>query len=313
MTNQAAIMICGDTSQDGADTLAFQQLSDTLSQKLEGHDVAFGLMDSDDHSIHAGLEELKSRGAKKIICLPGMLFTPADVKSALPNAINDFDVANPDIDVTLGKDLGIDPKMLLAAQARVLEAMPGADTMGDTVLVIVGAGARDAEANAHIAKMARLLLEGIGFAWTEVCYSGEVFPSVDQVIKQTVKLPYKQILVLPYFLFAGSAVEGIYAAVDKAAASFSEHIFIKAQPLGMQQHLIETLVERVHQALEGGDANAMNCQLCTFREQVLGQEAGHDHVHTHSHDHAHAHDDGHAHSHDDGHVHSHDHDGNAER
>jgi sirohydrochlorin cobaltochelatase len=276
MINNAAIMICGDASQDGAEPQVFQQLADTLSKNLEGHEIAFGLMDSNDHSINAGLEDLKSRGASKIVCLPGMLFTPADVKSALPNAINDFDVANPDIDVTLGKDLGIDPKMLLAAQARVLEAMPDTESMGDTVLMIVGAGARDAEANAHVAKMARLLLEGMGFAWLEVCYSGEVFPSVDQAIKQTVKLPYKKILVLPYLLFTGRAVEGIYADVDKAAVSYPEHTFIKVQPLGAQQHLIETMVERVDQALEGGYANAMNCQLCTFREQVLGQDAGHD-------------------------------------
>ena len=302
MINNAAIMICGDASQDGAEPQVFQQLADTLSKNLEGHEIAFGLMDSNDHSIHAGLEDLKSRGASKIVCLPGMLFTPADVKSALPNAINDFDVANPDIDVTLGKDLGIDPKMLLAAQARVLEAMPDTESMGDTVLMIVGAGARDAEANAHVAKMARLLLEGMGFAWSEVCYSGGVSPSVDQAIKQTVKLPYKKILVLPYFLFTGRAVEGIYADVDKAVASYPEHTFIKVQPLGTQQHLIETMVERVHQALEGGYANAMNCQLCTFREQVLGQDAGHDHDHNHDH--------GYSHSHD--HTHSHDPDGTAE-
>lgn len=303
MTNHAAIMICGDASQDGADAQAFQQLSETLSKNLQGHDVAYGLMDADGTSIHAGLTDLKMRGAKKIICLPGMLFTPADVKSALPNILNAFDVENPEIDVTLGKDLGIDPKMLLAAQARVLETMPDTDAMGDTVLVIVGAGAADAEANGHIAKMARLLWEGMGFAWTEVCYSGDVFPSVNQVIQQTVKLPYKKILVLPYFLLAGQAVEGIYAAVDNAATSYPEHTFITAQPLGVQRHLIETMVERVHQALEGGDANAMNCQLCTFREQVLGQDAGHDHHH----DHAHSHSDDHAHSHD------HNHDGSAER
>ena len=307
MTNNAAIMICGDASQDGAEPQAFQLLADTLSKNLEGHYVTFGLLGSDGHSIHKGLEDLKSLGVTKIVCLPGMLFTPADVKSALPNAINDFDISNPEIDVTLGKDLGIDPKMLLAAQARVLEAMPDTESMGDTVLMIVGAGVCDAEANAHVAKMARLLLEGMGFAWSEVCYSGEIFPSVGQAIKQTVKLPYKQILVLPYFLCAGRAVEGIYADVDKAAASYPEHTFIKVQPLSVQQHLIETMVERVHQALEGGDANAMNCQLCTFREQVLGQEVGYDHTHEHDHNHDH----GHSHSHD--HTHSHDPDGPAER
>lgn len=320
MTNHTAIMICGDTRPDGADAQAFQQLSEILSKDLQDHEVAYGLLDADDASIDAGLEALKSRGASKIICLPGMLFTPADVKSALPDALNAFDQANPEIEITLGKDLGIDPKMLLAAEARVREAMPDADAFGDTVLVIVGAGANDAEANGHIAKMARLLWEGMGFAWSEICYSNDVFPSVDQVIRQTVKLPYKKILVLPYFLFAGQAVADIHAAVDNAAASNPSHTFIKAQPLGVERRVIETMVERVQQALEGGDANAMNCQLCTFREQVLGQEAGHghhhhdhDHSHSHTHDHAHSHSDGHAHSHSDGHAHSHDPDGNTER
>jgi len=56
------------------------------------------------------------------------------------------------------------------------------------------------------------------------------------------------------------------------------------------------LIERIAEALEGGNANAMNCQLCTYREQVLGLEAP---THEHSHDHHHHH---HGHTHD----HSHD-------
>ena len=65
--------------------------------------------------------------------------------------------------------------------------------------------------------------------------------------------------------------------------------------------MIETFCDRVIDVIEG-DIN-MNCQLCKYREQVLGfedevglaQESHHHHVeggnhsHDHSHDHSHHH------------------------
>ena len=76
---------------------------------------------------------------------------------------------------------------------------------------------------------------------------------------------------------------------------------IKAPYLNDHPKVIETFCDRVIDVIEG-DIN-MNCQLCKYREQVLGfedevglaQESHHHHVeggnnsHDHSHDHSHEH------------------------
>ncbi|MDP7392216.1 MAG: sirohydrochlorin chelatase, partial [Alphaproteobacteria bacterium] len=96
--------------------------------------------------------------------------------------------------------------------------------------------------------------------------------------------------------------------------------FIKAPYLNAQPLVLETFVDRMVEIQEG--TGNMNCQMCKYREQVLGfeaevglpQESHHHHVegigtdedHAHDHDHGHHH----SHSHDHAHGHHHDHDHN---
>jgi len=90
--------------------------------------------------------------------------------------------------------------------------------------------------------------------------------------------------VFPYFLFTGILVERIYDQTDAVAARHTEIEFIKAPYLNDHPLVLDTFVERVHEILQG--ANLMNCQLCKYREQVLGfesevglpQESHHHHV-----------------------------------
>ena len=349
MTDQAAVMICGHGSRDKAAVDEFNQLSVRLKQKLPGHDIESGFLEFAEPVIRTGLEKLKQRGAKRIICLPGMLFAAGHVKNDLPSEINTFAAENPDIDVVFGRDLAIDPKMLKAAEARVRDAVETAGdgtALDETLLMVVGRGTNDPDANSNISKIARMLWEGIGFGWAEVSYSGVAFPLVDAGLERAVRLGYKRIVVFPYFLFTGILVRRIFKWVDEAAEKYPDVEFVKAGYLNDQDHVIETFVERFHQALEGGAANAMNCQLCKYREQVLGFEdeqgmaqvghhhhvmgAGveenaedhgvflgrghghkhdhHHHHHGHDHGHGHGHDHDHEHGHSHGHEHDHDHD-----
>lgn len=339
MTEQSAIMICGHGSRDKAAVDEFNQLAVHLKARLPGNDIESGFLEFAEPVIRTGLEKLKARGAKKIVCLPGMLFAAGHVKNDLPSEINTFAAENPDIDVIFGRDLAIDPKMLQAAKARVEEAINGAGShvaREDTLLMVVGRGTNDPDANSNISKVARMLWEGLGVGWAEVSYSGVAFPLVDAGLKRAVKLGYKRIVVFPYFLFTGILVRRIFKWVDEAVAAHPDIEFVKAGYLNDQDHVIDTFVERFHQALAGGETNAMNCQLCKYRTQVLGFEdeqgmpqvghhhhvvgagveenpedrgvylgRGHGHKHDHHHGHAHHGHDHHGHDHGDGHAHDH--------
>jgi sirohydrochlorin cobaltochelatase len=194
----------------------------------------------------------------------------------------------------------------------------------ETLLMVVGRGTSDPDANSNITKVARMLWEGMGFGWAEVCYSGVAFPLVGPGLEHAVKLGYKRIVVFPYFLFTGILVKRIYEITDQMAERHPEIEFLKASYLNDHPLVLDAFAERVKEILSGD--NKMNCQLCKYREQAIGyeaevgrvQESHHHHVegigtgaaktddHDHGHDHSHD-DHGHEHPHDHGHDHDHDH------
>ena len=67
----------------------------------------------------------------------------------------------------LGRDLAIDPKLLAPPPSGSPAAAPGS-ARAETLLVVVGRGTNDPDANSNIAKIARMLWEGMGFGWAEV-------------------------------------------------------------------------------------------------------------------------------------------------
>ena len=154
--------------------------------------------------------------------------------------------------------------------------------------------------------------EGLGFGWGETCYSGVTFPLVEPGLEHAARLGFKRIVVFPYFLFTGILVKRIYAHTDLVAQRHPEIEFIKAPYLNDHPLVLDTFAERVDEILEG--RNQMNCQLCKYREQVLGfetevglpQESHHHHVEGigtgSSHHHHHEHE-GHTHDHDHDHRH----------
>ena len=312
MTDKTAVMICGHGSRDDHAIEEFNKLAGHLSRRLPQFDVESGFLEFATPIIRTGLDKLKERGANKIVCVPGMLFAAGHVKNDLPSEVNNFGAENPGIEMIFGRELAVDQKLLEAARQRIEEAENEAATdvdRKDTLLMVVGRGTNDPDANSNVSKVARMLWEGMGFGWAEVSYSGVAYPLVDTGLKNAVKLGYRRIIVFPYFLFTGILVRRIYDWVDEAATNHPEVEILKASYLNDHELLIDTFVERVEEALTGD--NAMNCQLCKYREQIIGYEAdvgaaqvGHHHhvrgIGTDGHD---AHDHGvhghHHHHHDD--------------
>ena len=310
MTDKTAVMICGHGSRDDHAIEEFNKLAGHLSRRLPQFDVESGFLEFATPIIRTGLDKLKERGANKIVCVPGMLFAAGHVKNDLPSEVNTFAAENPDIEMIFAAELGVDGKLLQAARNRIAEAENAAPTKidrQDTLLMVVGRGTNDPDANSNVSKVARMLWEGMGMGWAEVSYSGVAAPLVDSGMAHAVKLGYRRIIVFPYFLFTGILVRRIYDWADAAEKAHPEVEIVKASYLGDHELLIDTFAERVEEALKGD--NAMNCQLCKYREQIIGFEAdvgapqaGHHHhvrgvgtdghgVHDHGVVHGHHHDD----------------------
>ena len=311
-SSKTGVMICGHGSRDVEAIDEFSLLAHHLRHRLPDYAVDSGFLEFARPTIGDGLEALKSRGVKKILALPGMLFAAGHVKNDLPWEINAFATANPQLAVTYGRDLAVDLKLLKASAERIEAALAAPARRverSDTLLLVVGRGTNDPDANSNIAKVTRMLWEGMGFGWAETAFSGVAAPLVDAALERAVRLGLPRIVVFPYFLFTGILVKRIYQWTEEAAARHPQIEFLKAPYLRDHPLVIDTFIDRLHE-LEGGQA-AMNCQLCKYREQALGYEdevgavqtGHHHHVRGIGTDHDHGHDHGHGHGHDHGHHH----------
>jgi sirohydrochlorin cobaltochelatase len=315
------VMICGHGSRDDDAVREFGQLAEHLTARFPDWPVESGFLEFARPVIRESMGKLLERGARHILAVPAMLFAAGHVKNDLPWEVNTFAAEHPGCTVEFGAELGLDPKLLKAGRARIEEAEaahPSDIPRSETLLMVVGRGTNDSDANSNVSKVARMLWEGMGFGWAEVCYSGVAFPRVDQGLERAARLGFKRIIVFPWFLFTGILVRRIYDQTDAVAATHPDIAFVKAPYLNDHPFVIDSFVERVQAILDGD--TAMNCQLCKYREQVIGYEdsvgaaqAGHHHHvsgigtdggHHHHHGHEHHHDHGH-HHHDHGHDHGH--------
>jgi sirohydrochlorin cobaltochelatase len=280
---QTAVLLCGHGSRDPEAIDEFERLAAALRPRLPGVDFATGYLEFARPTIRDGLAALAARGARRILAAPGMLFAASHVKNDLPWEVNSFAAGHPEIEVRFGRDLAIDPKLLAAAADRIAAATPANGAWrSETLLVVVGRGTTDPDANSNVAKLTRMLWEGMGFGWAETAFSGVAHPRVDAALTHAARLGFARIVVFPYFLFTGVLVKRIYAQSDAVARRFPEIEFVNAPYLRDHPAVLDAFYERVTE-LEHGQP-AMNCQLCKYRTQIIGYEddagaaqAGHHH------------------------------------
>jgi len=278
------VLICGHGSRNRLAVEEFEGLAKGLKQRLTGLPVEYGFLEFARPILRDGLERLREQGVVKVLAVPAMLFAAGHAKNDIPSVLNTYS-AETGLEIDYGRELGVDRLMIAAAGARIQEALSSSSgvALADTMLVVVGRGSSDPDANSNVAKVTRMLVEGFGFGWGETVYSGVTFPLVEPGLRHVVKLGFKRIVVFPYFLFSGVLVSRIRQHTERVADDHPEIDFVNAPYLGDHSFVLDTFLERVQEVM-GGEA-PMNCSLCKYRAQVLGfeQEVGLDQTSHHHH------------------------------
>ena len=271
--SKIGVMICGHGSRSAAAVSEFAALAEKLPAYLpDDWACDYGYLEFANPVIRMGLDNLREAGVDRILAVPGMLFAAMHTKNDIPTVLNAY-AAEHGVELRYGRDLGIDPKMIAAAADRVRQAVAHADAahgavaLEQTCLVVIGRGSSDPDANGNVAKVARLLQEGMGFGWAEVGYSGVTFPLVEPVLRHATRLGYRRIVVFPYFLFSGILIDRIYGFTDKVASDHPEISFVKAGYLGAHPKVLETFAERAVEQI--GEVPPPNCATCPYRAQIL--------------------------------------------
>ncbi len=269
------VLICGHGSRNRLAVEEFEGLAQGLKTRLPDLPVEYGFLEFAQPILREGLDRLRTQGVEKVLAIPAMLFAAGHAKNDIPSVLNTYS-AETGLEIDYGRELGVDRLMIAAAGARIREALEAADPCPaeETLLVVVGRGSSDPDANSNVAKVTRMLVEGFGFGWGETVYSGVTFPLVDPGLRHVVKLGFKRIVVFPYFLFSGVLVSRIRQHTQGVAEDHPDVEFVDASYLGDHSFVLDTFLERVNEVL--GGETAMNCSLCKYRAQVLGfeQEVG---------------------------------------
>ncbi len=327
------IMVCGHGSRDKDAEMEFSLVAEGLKKRFPDLPVEYGFLEYSAPNIHMGLNSLINQGVEHIYAVPGMLFAATHAKNDIPSVLTTFEEKNDGLEVSYGKELGLQEPMINAFQARIYESLgldadnPPAE-LYDTMLVVVGRGTSDTQANAEAAKLTRIVSENMGFGWADTVYSGVTYPSVGVGLEKLIKLDYKRIVVAPYFLFTGRLIKRISGYVDKVAKENPDIEFINTPYLRDHEKVIDAFEVRVRDIMDNTQASEEDLMAIFKRRLAAGevdvhhhhaeyqdpakeQAHSHDHDHSHSHDHAHSHDEhshGHSHSeHSHDHSHSHDH------
>lgn len=324
--DKPAILFVGHGSRDVDAVEEFYQLAEHFRQRFPDRLVETGFLEFVRPIISEGVEKLVKKGAKHIYAIPGMLMAGGHAKNDIPSELNALQKEY-GVKIEYGAELGVDAKMIQAASARIEQAeeemkqrIQGEYKREDTLLLVVGRGASDADANSNICKITRFLEEGMGFGWATTAYSGVTTPLLPDCLERAHGLGFKQVIIFPYFMFTGRLVKKIYQWADEYAKAHSDVTVVKAPYLNDHVKVIDTFVQKLEE-IEAGNPN-MNCQLCQYRVQIVGaehkvgavQESHHHHVqgigtdadhHHHHHSHSHSHSHGHSHSHSHNHDHHH--------
>lgn len=276
---EIGVLICGHGSRDARGTREFALLADRVARRFPHWSFGHGFLEFAQPSIGDGLAALRRQGAKRIIAMPGLLFSARHARTDIPSVLHEH--REPTDTIHYAEPLGFDPKMLRAAADRIEAAETAAGSRvsrRETLLMVAGRGTSDPEANGDLAKLARMLSEGMEFGWGGACYAGVTEPQTGVALDHAAKLGYRRIVVLPYFLFTGALMDRVHAATDEAAKRHSHIEFVKAAHLNDHPLVVETFSERIIAALEGP------------------VHAHHDHDHAHDHDHDESEDEWHIHA-----------------
>ena len=220
------LLIIGHGTRDATGVAQFRQLIGRVRDQSAGWLPAVdgGFIELSAPSVSevvprlAG-ERLANGGPAELVAVPLVLSAAGHGKGDIPAALAREQVRHPGLRYRYGRPLGPHPVLLDVLEARIDAALArdarggqaggteaparAADARAGTHVVLVGRGSTDPDGNAEVAKVARLLWEGRGYADVTLSFISLTEPSVPAALERARRLGAERIVVAPYFLFAG--------------------------------------------------------------------------------------------------------------
>jgi sirohydrochlorin cobaltochelatase len=291
------LLLAGHGSADPAGAAAFSALRERVATLLTpaSVDVAGGFIELSPPPLSDAVTELVSLGHNRVVAIPVVLAAAGHSKGDIPAALAAQRRRHPGLSFSYGRPLGPHPALLNLLAARINEVLDAgsagaafpltesADTSRATppsaappaAVLVVGRGSTDPDANAELAKSARLLWETQPgnrqrFAFAETAFVSLASPRVADGLERCRRLGARRVVVARYFLFPGVLPDRVAAQARAYAAARPELDIRCTGVLGDCAELAQLTVQRYREALTGDIR--MNCDMCVYRAALPGFE-----------------------------------------
>ncbi|MEH1970578.1 MULTISPECIES: sirohydrochlorin chelatase [unclassified Nostoc] len=245
----SAYLLVSHGSRDPRPEVAMQQLAKLVCKKLpENHDnseylVGIAALEMSPQPLHEQIQQFAksafgdacggqsdrklSQNENHLKIVPLFLLPGVHVMTDIPAEVALAQQAlGQDIIIDLQPYLGSHPDLekLLAKQIATIEAQ---------AWILLTHGSRRPDSEKPVQAIARSLGAVVAY-WS-------VPPSLESRVKELVAAGYREIAILPYFLFTGGITDAIATSIEELKLQFSAVNFQLAQPLGASAELAELI------------------------------------------------------------------------
>ncbi|WP_414519746.1 sirohydrochlorin chelatase [Nostoc sp. PCC 9305] len=233
----SAYLLLSHGSRDPRPEIAMQQLARLVCQKLSSeHLVGIAALEMSPQPLHEQIQQFAksafgdyslSQNENRLKIVPLFLLPGVHVMTDIPAEVALAQQAvGQDIIIELQPYLGSHPNLekLLAKQIAAIKA---------ETWILLAHGSRRPGSQESVEAMAASL-GAVAAYWAGP-------PSLESRVKELVTAGYREIAILPYFLFAGGITDAIATSIEELKLQFSAVNFQLAKPLGASAELAELI------------------------------------------------------------------------
>lgn len=231
-------------------------------------------------NLSEAISGLVAEGSRSILVAPYFLFDGKHITLEIPEELEALNRRYPRVNIVYAPTLGVDARLIEVVMERLHEAVldgscAGApcrcfSTDGTLGIIFVSRGSHPEFDNGErLRQLAALLEERLGgsapVAHAQAQYAS---PTIAEAAQCLVTASAETIIVVPYIFFPGKVLyDNILPGVEAVSRNYPDRRFKVAATLGVDDRLIDVVLERAQDALDQGrsvpiGATSRNAPAC---------------------------------------------------